>query len=47
MKRALKKIKDRAIIAPRRHAELAFLAKADLDMTDWALDGLLDQGRKA
>lgn len=47
MKRALKKIKDRRITVPRRHAELAFLAKADLDMTGWKLDGLLNQGRKA
>jgi hypothetical protein len=47
MKRALNKIKNRSVAVPRRHAELAFLEKADLDLTGWKFDGLLNQGRKA
>jgi hypothetical protein len=47
MKRALRKIGSREVITPRRHPELAFLAKADFGMTGWELNELMDQGRKA
>lgn len=47
MKAALGKLGKREIKSPRRHPELDFLSKADLNMTGWHLDGLMDQGRKA
>ncbi|EIW73298.1 hypothetical protein TREMEDRAFT_67315 [Tremella mesenterica DSM 1558] len=45
--RALHKLANRSIISPRRHPELAFLAKADLHLTGWKMTELTDQGRKA
>ena len=47
MRRALSKLERRGVTTPRRHTELAFLSKADLQMTGWRFDELMDQGRKA
>jgi len=47
MKEALGKIARREIGYPRKHAELAFLAKVDFGLTGWKFDHLLNQGRKA
>ncbi len=47
MRTSLQKIADRRGSLPRRHPELAFLDKADLAMTGWKFDELMDQGRKA
>ena len=47
MRSALEKIANREVVYPRKHAELAFLTKADFNMTGWKFDHLLNQGRKA
>ncbi|KAK1926180.1 histidine phosphatase superfamily [Papiliotrema laurentii] len=47
MQRALDKIANRKTIIPRKYGELSFLSKADLAMTGWKFDELLNQGRKA
>lgn len=47
MQKSLTKLKGRVIKSPRRHPELDFLNKADLDMTGWRFDALMDQGRRA
>ena len=44
---ALSKIAQRNITDPKDHSELAFLRHADLNMTDWHFDQLMDQGRRA
>lgn len=46
MQKTLDKLAKREIETPRRHAELAFLSKADMKMTGWQFDHLMDQGRK-
>ncbi|KAK4686161.1 hypothetical protein P7C73_g3973, partial [Tremellales sp. Uapishka_1] len=46
MQDALDKLANRTVRLPRRHPELAFLAKADLQMTGWEFDGLMNSGRK-
>ncbi|GFZ50736.1 hypothetical protein JCM24511_08494 [Saitozyma sp. JCM 24511] len=47
MAESLNKLINREIITPRRHPELAFLARTDLTMSGWQFDQLMDQGRKA
>lgn len=46
MRRVLAKLKRRKIGVPRRHAELAFVSGANLDLEGWVPDALTDQGRK-
>lgn len=46
MRRVLDKLKRRKVTVPRRHAELAFVSGADLDLEDWIPEALTDQGRK-
>lgn len=47
MRKTLIKLRDREIKSPRKHPEVEFLAQADLNMTGWKFDKLMDQGRKA